>query len=407
MKMYREVIDKDKARKGFEKFIQLESGERLLLFCDDTILGGGQEGAVLTERRIIRFQKNDQQSFPLASLAKIDLLHLTEDSTNGLCLTSQTGETEEILLAGIDEEDLNAFVGEAQDLLSGSGTAPATPPAGEASGPESPASVKAPAPTSAKKRCKHEKKNERCSKKALPHRDFCWEHLPSNEKEAFHNHLRHVLSETNGLQGAYLEGVDMTPLTLKGANLSGANLATANLAGMDLGGTNLTKTDLKGTKLRKANLTRADLSGAQVSSGTDLRSSTIDGTIFRGVPGLSGVSFNGSYIGDLSGIPSSDKDQVRTSANRLDLMTPFMVFVMVFGGIFAFINMIAVFFTVAIPWGLKGIVAFFIIGWVLSGAVGGIIGAAVGAVVGIIPSLIIAKVTKGKRSPHAIAADGP
>ena len=127
MKMYRDVVDKDKARKNFEKYVELEQDEKWSLFCDDTILGSGKEGAVLTDTRVIRFQKDDLQSYPFTSLSAVSPLMVGGDQTNGISVTTLDGETTEFILGGIDSEDLDEFVQAAQEQLPTGGAVKSNP----------------------------------------------------------------------------------------------------------------------------------------------------------------------------------------------------------------------------------------------------------------------------------------
>ncbi|MDP8257611.1 MAG: pentapeptide repeat-containing protein [Candidatus Alcyoniella australis] len=403
--MYREVIDKEKVLNNFEKFVTLEQGEKWLLFCDNTIMGNGKEGIVLTQLRIIHFKKSTISSFPLTELAGVEPYKFGKGKTLGIVLTDQAGDTTEIKLTVVVSADLDTFINEIRAQLSNDGAegTASQNPIPDAEAQPSP-STELPAPRKSDettKKCSHVKKGQGCAKQALPGTEFCWEHLPNDNKAAFHNTLKKQLEQGNDLSGAILVGVDMSPLPLKGANLSRCNLSDAKLTNTNLGNAKLVHADLSGADLRKANLTGADLSEAQISPKTSFRCTTLEGTNLQGVLGLQEVSFNGSYLGDTSGIPADDRSAVKASADRIDLKTPLLTLLMVFGGTFALINIVFAFITVAIPLGMNAIIVYIVVGWSLAGAGGALVGVVIGSVLGIVPLLIYAKATKGKRSPHA------
>ncbi len=411
MKMYRTTIDSDKARKGFETYIELIEGEKLLLFCDDTIMGSGKEGAVLTDRRIVKFEKNKLQIYELAQTRDVQPLKLSGDVTSGLRITDVSGDIKDHVLAGIQSEDIDEFVTMARSIL-GTSSHPPTAKGVKAKselahGEQDKSAVEATATGPADTRgpvsvasCKHETKDQRCTNKPLPGKDFCFKHLPASEQAAYLEQIKKTISDGGSLAGACLACVDLRTVPLAGVDVSGADLTNAEMSKMNLAKTRFVGSNLEGAKLRKSNLSGADFTAARLHK-TNMRSSTIDATIFRNTDGLETAAFNGSYLGDTSTIAPDLKAGIEKSANLLDLMTTFMVFVIAFAVLFGLVNLIGSFFLVAIPMGTKGIIVYFVVGWTLAAGIGGLAGAATGAIVGILPSLVIAMATKGKRSPHA------
>ena len=147
-----------------------------------------------------------------------------------------------------------------------------------------------------------------CTKEALFREEYCWEHLPEDEKKVF---KRKIEAEKKNLEGANLRGADLSGANLTDAKLSKADLCEVNLSGaemwpgVDLSGANLWGADLSSAKLQGADLSAANLSAATLPgaelpvcnlSDANLTGANLTGCdLSRAV--LSGASF---YAGNLA-----------------------------------------------------------------------------------------------------------
>lgn len=106
------------------------------------------------------------------------------------------------------------------------------------------------------------------------------------------------------LQGAELLGADLQGADLKGANLQKAILQNANLQEADLMHANLQKAELSGANLHEAKLGKADLQEAEIWTanlqgadlkGANLQEADLRGTKLQGAD-LGGTNFENAYV---------------------------------------------------------------------------------------------------------------
>jgi hypothetical protein len=117
-------------------------------------------------------------------------------------------------------------------------------------------------------------REEECNRYALSFFQYCWKHMPEEEKANYKQKIedwhkkgkslkRFILNGAN-LSGAWFIEANLSRADLWRANLSRAELRGANLSGAKLWRSNLSGADLRGTNLSEADLRGANLSGAEL-----------------------------------------------------------------------------------------------------------------------------------------------
>jgi uncharacterized protein YjbI with pentapeptide repeats len=147
--------------------------------------------------------------------------------------------------------------------------------------------------------------------------DLSWAHLEGAA-------LQGVDLSRVDLSGAHLEGADLFRANLSGANLAGAILTNAGLSGAiltnaDLSGAILTEAYLSGACLLGANLSRADLSEADLEE-VDLSGRHLGGMRLIGV-NLTRADLSWAYLNgvDLSGANLTRADLTQTDLSGANL----------------------------------------------------------------------------------------
>ena len=100
---------------------------------------------------------------------------------------------------------------------------------------------------------------------------YCWQHMPEEEKANFKKKVEDWHNKGKSLKEFFLSGADLAGINLEKADLSGARLWNANLSGArlwrtDLSAAHLVEANLSEADLWKANLSRADLWRANLSA---------------------------------------------------------------------------------------------------------------------------------------------
>ncbi len=108
--------------------------------------------------------------------------------------------------------------------------------------------------------CKHKK----CYEDALSLSQYCWKHMPEEEKANYKQKIEDWHRQEKSFNGFILNEANLSGAQLHGANLSGAKLWDANLYGAQLYGARLSGSQLHGTDLSGVVLWSANLSGAEL-----------------------------------------------------------------------------------------------------------------------------------------------